>query len=340
MVEQKSLREILWNVVTLCLRPKVERRDDGTLVANPPLASGGIPASLLRNYLVRHATDGETRPAIAVQLLWPHRGDPTVRLGEQVQLKVKLENGTPPEAFAFDKVVSFRVPDEDGGNLTAHFTAFVSDGEWLFYHNFFPLAVEKPDLRHPWKLRIHNEPLLFDRLREQTPSIPEEQSIREWFDGLIGACLMVALDEHRGNFVSIATGGSTVGEWTRQQIEGGEVYGTGIYSRRAKARIFPLPNESLIPDYGDNYGLAMDDMFDSIDERIALQQRIERLREEVTTFTPKESEVVHAVIECIGYGDSIRECIRGKLKMQATTLDSHLSRIIKKVAIYQTNGQS
>ena len=353
MSASRSLRGVLWNLIQQTLKSPDKKRRGGTLVASPPLASGGIPASLFRGFLVRHATDGEFRAVTAVQLLWRPGGDPTVRLDDQVSLEVEFEGGgqipvpltvwTPSGSISWEKVRAVHLPDGDGGNAVAHFTAILDmpDRKWRYFHYFLPLISEKPQLRRPWSVGIRSITSLFDRFRKQTSSLPEEENLSEWFDGLIASSLLLGLSGHDSVFIPLGKGPAVVGEWARQEVER-EVYGTGVYSRRRKKiRLSDTPDAGGFIDEVERI-VSTDDSnsfadasasasFADAEQRIDLQQRLERMMEQVTDLKPREKDVLQALAD----NDYDYDVTAAKLDITKERLYSYISGIRKKLLPYR-----
>lgn len=372
MSASRSLRGVLWNLIQQSLKSPVKKRRGGTLVASPPLASRGIPASLLKDFLVRHATDGEFRAVTAVQLLWRPGGDPTVRVDDQVSLEVEFEGGsqipvpltvwTPQGSISWEKVSAVHLPDGDGGNAVAHFTAILDmpDRKWRYFHYFMPLISEKPQLRRRWGVWIHFANALFGRFRKQTPFSPK-QDLSEWFDNLLASSLLLGLSSHGSVFIPLEKGRWVVAEWTRQEVER-EVYGTGVYSRRRKKiRLSDTPDadtpdadtpdadtpdtdtpdasgfveevERIVSTDGSNSfaELTASDSFADTEQRIALQQRLERMTEQVTDLKPREKDALQALAD----NDSDYDVTAAKLDITKERLYSYISVIRKKLLPYR-----
>lgn len=343
-----SLRGVLWNLMHQSRKSPVKKRRGGTLVASPPLASGGIPASLLKDFLVRHATDGEFRAVTGVQLLWRPGGDPTVRLDDQVSLEVEFDGGgqipvpltvwTPPGSISWEKVRAVHLPDGDGGNAVAHFTAILDlpDRKWRYFHYFLPLISEEPQLRRRWGIWIRFANALFGRFRKQTPFSPK-QDLSEWFDNLLASSLLLGLSSHGSVFIPLEKGRWVVAEWTRQEVEQ-EVYGTGVYSRRRKKiRLSDTPDANgfveeveriVSADDSDSFADATaSDSFADTEQRIALQQRLERMTEQVTDLKPREKDVLQALAD----NDCDYDATVAKLDITKERLYSYISVIRKKL---------
>jgi hypothetical protein len=332
----RSLHGVLWRVIQESLEESrgssLQRKPDGTLVARAPLAREGVPASRLRDVLVRHATGGEYRPTSAVQLLWRMRCDPVVRLDEEVRLEIEFANGevitvpckmwVPPASLPWEGITAHRLPEVDGANAAAHFTGLTDGADWRYFHNFLPLIAEKPDLRHPWGVPIRNEPALRDRLRKQTPSAPDDSDIRDWFEKLIGGCLAVALGEHPG-LMPIESGPQKVGQWTRVGLEE-EVYGTGIYSRRAKTSKVPIEDE--VAD-------TKDDLLE-VEDRISMEQTLQTLRDEVPELTSRENDIIRAVAYTFEGNRPSLPAAAARLGITVERLSSYLSVLRKKLLPY------
>lgn len=347
MSASRSLRGVLWNLIQQSLKSPVKKRRGATLVASPPLASGGIPASLLKDFLVRHATDGEFRAVTAVQLLWRPGGDPTVRLDDQVSLEVEFEGGsqipvpltvwTPPGSISWEKVSAVHLPDGDGGNAVAHFTAILDmpDRKWRYFHYFLPLISEKPQLSRRWGVWIHFANALFDRFRKQTPFSPK-QDLSEWFDNLLASSLLLGLSSHGSVFIPLERGRWVVAEWTRQEVER-EVYGTGVHSRRSKKKfVSATPDddaldeeeEQIVDSFAD---ATASDSFADTEQRIALQQHLERMAEKVTDLKPHEKDVLQAFAD----NDCDYDVTAAKLDITKGRLYSYISVIRKKLLPYR-----
>jgi hypothetical protein len=334
----RSLRGVLWRVIQESLEesrgPSFQKKPDGTLVACSPLAREGVPASRLRDVLVRHATGGEYRPTSAVQLLWRMGHDPVVRLDEGVRLEVRFANGdvvtvpckiwVPPGSLPWDEITAHRLPEADGANAVAHFTGLADGAHWRYFHNFLPLITERPDLRHPWGMRIRNEPALRDRLRKQTTSAPDDRNIGEWFELLIGSCLIVVLDEHRG-LISIKGGPQKIGEWTREGVEKGEVYGTGIHGRRAKTSIQPIEGE--VADTNDSFG--------EVEDRIDGEEALQKLADKVRELTPREKDVLRAVMDTFEGTEPNYYAAAARLGITPQRVHSYMSVVRKKASPYR-----
>jgi hypothetical protein len=332
----RSLQGVLWRVIQESVEESreksLQRKSNGTLVACSPLAREGVPASLLRDVLVRHATRGEYRPASAVQLLWRMGHDPVVRLDEEVRLEVSFANGAvvtvpckmwvPPGSLPWNEITAHRLPEVDGANAAAHFTGLADGAGWRYFHNFLPLIVEKPDLRYPWGVRIWKERTLRDRLREQMPSAPDDSDLRDWFEKLIGGCLAVALDEHPG-LMPIESGPQKVGEWTREGVEE-EVYGTGIHSRRAETSIIPI--EDKVADTNDD--------FLEVEDRINMEQILQTLRDKVPELTPRENDVIQAVAYTFDGNRPNLPAAAARLGITVERLYSYVSVLRKKLPSY------